>query len=135
MIGGPQGLHIELAGGVLYALLVGGVDLQLRVVGGGGDHGPLLPGVLDDGDGQSRALGGVGARAQLVKEDEGVLVALGEDADDVGHVGGEGGEILLNALLVADIGQNVAEHRQAAAVGGGDVQAALVHGRQQADGL
>ena len=47
----------------------------------------------------------------------------------------KGGQTLLDALLVADIRQDMAEDRQDAAVRGGDVQAALVHGREQADRL
>ena len=39
----------------------------------------------------------------------------------------EGGKALLNALLIADVGKDMAEYGQAAAVGGGDMQAALIH--------
>ena len=135
MIGGAEGLHIELTGGVLHPRLIGGIDLQLRIVGGGGNDGALPAAVLDNGHGQGRALGGVGAGAQLVKQDQGAVIALFDNIDDIAHVGREGGEILLNALLIADVCQDVAEHRQVAAVVGGDMQAALVHGGKQADGL
>ena len=48
---------------------------------------------------------------------------------------GEGGQRLLNALLVADIGQNVVENDDLAVVAGRDLQAALSHGGEQAQGL
>ena len=42
---------------------------------------------------------------------------------------------MLYALLVAYVRQDVAEHREIAAVIGGDMEAALVHGGKKADGL
>ena len=50
-------------------------------------------------------------------------------------MGGEGGEALLNALLVADVRQHPVIDRHGAAVRHGDVEAALGHQRQQAQGL
>ena len=134
-IGGAQGLHVKLAGGVLYPRLVGGVDLELCVVGGRRDHGAAFAGVLDDGDGKRRALGGVGAGAQLVKQQERGVVALVQNAHDVRHMCRKGGEVLLNGLFIPDVRQNVAEDGQIAAVGCRNVQAALVHGCKQTDGL
>ena len=90
MIRGPERFDVELAGGVHDAGLRGGVDLQLRIVRGGGDRRAALSRVLDDGDGERRALGRVGAGAELIEEDEGAVVALIEDADNVRHVGREG---------------------------------------------
>ncbi|CAN4071260.1 Galactarate dehydratase, partial [Dysosmobacter welbionis] len=55
-VGGRQRLHVELAGGVLHPCRSHGEGLQLRIVGGGGHLGPQPPHVLDDGDGQGRAL-------------------------------------------------------------------------------
>ena len=51
------------------------------------DHGPQAPGVVDDGRGQGRALHGVRAAAQLVQQDERLVVRLFQNADDVAHVG------------------------------------------------
>ena len=51
------------------------------------------------------------------------------------HVGAEGGERLLDALLVADVGVDGGEDGQAAALVGGDGQAGLGHQAEQADGL
>ena len=104
-------------------------------MGGGGHLAPQLPDPLDDGDGQSRALHRVRARPQLVKEDEALTVRLLQDMHDVHHVGGEGAEALLDALLVADVRQHPAEHGDGAAAVRGDVEAALGHEGQQAQGL
>ena len=134
-VGGGQGVHVELAGGVLHPRSGHGVHLQLGVVGGGGHQGPHLPGAVDDGGGQGRALDGVGARPQLVKEDQGAVVRLLQDAHDVHHVGGEGGQALGDGLLVPHVGQHPVEHPDAAVVPHRDVEAALGHEGEQADGL
>ena len=85
--------------------------------------------------GQRCALGGVGARAQLVEEHQRTAVADGDNLDNVLHVAGESGQGLLNGLLVADISQHCVEHADKAPVVRRDMQAALRHQGQQADGL
>ena len=67
-VGGPQGGHVELAAGVLHPVGLQGVGLQLGVVGGAGQPGPLTPQLLDEGRGQGRALHRVGTGAQLVQQ-------------------------------------------------------------------
>ena len=47
----------------------------------------------------------------------------------------ESGQALLDALLVTHVRQNTGEHLHGALVSGGDVQAALGHQTQKADGL
>ena len=73
--------------------------------------------VLRDGDGERGAFIGVGGGAELVDEDERAFtVALGckfNDAVDVADVRGEGGEILLDGLRVADVGEDAGEDGQA----------------------
>ena len=63
------------------------------------------------------------------------VVALVENADDVRHVRREGGEALLDALLIADVGHDLLKDRETRAVGGGDMQTALRHDGEQADRL
>ena len=104
-------------------------------MGGGRRQGALAAGILDDGDGQGRTLYGIRTGPQLVEQQQAVLVRLPEDLHGVGHMGGEGGQALLDALLVAHVSQDAAEHSQAAAAVGRDVQAALSHEAQQTDGL
>ena len=111
-VGGPQGLHAELTAGVLHTGGAEGKHLELAVVGGG--HGAALHVVKEgqDGDGQGCSLRGIRACAQLIKETEGAGVRLIQDPHRVGHVGGEGGKILLDALLIADICEYLVKHSQ-----------------------
>ena len=130
-----QGVHVKLTRGVHDAGLRRGVDLELGIMRRGGDERAALARVLDDGDGQRRALGRVRAGAELVEQQQRPVVALLEHAHGVRHVRRERGQRLLDALLIADVGHDLVEHRHGAAVGARDVQAALRHGREQTDGL
>ena len=71
-----EGLHIELAGGVLHSRRGHGKGFQLCVVGGGGSSGPQCPDVLNDGNGQRRTLHRVGTGSQLVEQDQTIPVRL-----------------------------------------------------------
>ena len=64
-----------------------------------------------------------------------MAVGLLKDFHDVHHMGGEGAEALLNALLVADIRQNPIEDADRAAGIRRDVEAALGHEGQQPQGF
>ena len=46
---------------------------------------------------------------------------------NIGHVGGEGTQALLNALLVPDVREHILKHGQLGAVEGGDVKLSLIH--------
>ena len=65
---------------------------------------------IQDGYGQSGSFGGIGAGAQLIEEHQAIGIGLGQNADDIGHMGGEGAEALLDALLVANIGIDLPEY-------------------------
>ena len=96
-------------------------------MGGGAHQSAPLPGGLNDGCCQSGTLHRIGARPQLVKKDEGTRPARLQDPHDVGHVRGEGGQVLCNGLLIADVGQHVVKDHNAAVVPHRDVQATLGH--------
>ena len=55
--------------------------------------------------------------------------------DNIGHVGGEGGQRLLDALLISDVRVDIVKDGQLTVIPGGNVQACLSHERQQAAGL
>ena len=161
-VGGTEPIHIEFHGGVLHPIPGQGEGLDLAVVSGG--HGPAALGLepLQDGLGESRALQGVRARAQLVKKDQRVLVRLLDDGHQVGHMGAEGGQALLDGLLVADVRKDLIEdgylapflrrqeqaahghegkethglqcHRLAAGIGAGDDEGVEVLPEPQGDG-
>ena len=101
----------------------------------GGDAGAAFAAELDDGDGKRRALCRVGTGAELVEEDETVAVADLEDLHNILCMRREGGKRLLDGLLVADVGEDLLVDVDGAAVVGGDMQTALGHKREQADGL
>ena len=103
---------------------------------GGSRHlGADGPGGLDDGRGQSGPLHRVGARPQLIEEDKGILVRFGQDAHDIGHVGGEGGQGLGDGLLIADVGQHPGKNPDGGVVSGRDMEAALGHEGDKAHGF
>ena len=120
-VGGAQGLHVELAAGIFYAVGGQGVHLDLAVVGGGHDAHIHVVKEIDDGDGQGSTLGGVGTGTQLIEQYQAVGVGLLQDPHDVGHVGGEGTQVLLDALLIADVSIHFLEQSQLGALEGRDV--------------
>ena len=98
-------------------------------------HGAHLTGVTDDRDGERRALDRVGTGAQLVEQHKVALTAAVHDGDDGLHVGGEGGQALLDALLVADVRVNMLEQANLGLLTRRDVQTARRHEREQAERL
>ena len=134
-VGRLERFHVELTRGIDDALGAHGVYFQLCVMRRRGDLRAALPAELDQRDCQRRALGRVGARAELVQQDERFPVADADDLDDIFHMRREGGERLLDRLLIADVRQHQREHGNKAPVIGGDMQTAFRHQRQKADGL
>ena len=84
--------------------------------------------------GQRRTLGRIRAGAELVEQHQAAGSGGVDDAHDRAQVPAERGERLRDGLLVADVGEDVAEDRQAAAGRRRHVQPGLVHQRQQAEG-
>ena len=87
LIGGGEGLLVEAHGGVDDSLGVLGIDLERGVVRG--DDGPaaLVQEVLGDGDGQGRALFGIGGGAEFIQKNERCRVGAGSDAVEVHNMG------------------------------------------------
>ena len=89
-IGGPEGFDVKFHACVLHAGSAQGKGLELAVVGGGHGAHLTLQQAGKNALRKRRALGGVGARAQLVKEHQVVVLNAGDDLHDIGHVRGEG---------------------------------------------
>ena len=89
---------------------------------------------VGDGDGQRRAFFGIGGRAQLVEQHQRMRGGVVRDEIDVGDVRGKRRQVLLDGLVVADVGEDGVEDGQLGAVGR-NRNARLRHQRQQADGL
>ena len=59
-----------------------------------------------DRNGERGAFFWIGRGAQFIQQDQGLGGRGARDEIDVGDVGGEGGEILLDRLIVANVGQD-----------------------------
>src|SRR5437773_11796488 len=68
---------------------------------------------------------GIGARAELVQEDERAIIDLGEDRAHLFHERGERREILADALVVADDREEPRQARDLRALRGGTWTAVL----------
>ena len=90
--------------------------------------------VVGDGDGQGGAFFGIGGRAEFVEQDQRLRSGGAGDEIDVGDVRGECREILLDRLVVADVGEDGVEDGKLGAVRG-HRHSRLRHQREQADGL
>ena len=64
-----------------------------------------------------------------------MAVGLAQDTDGVRHVRGEGREILLDGLLVTDVGEDLLEHTELRAFGRRDEETGLAHQLEETDGL
>ena len=91
--------------------------------------------LLNDGNCQRGALGGIGTGTQLVQQHKGVRHGKLQYAGDLFHVAGEGGQALLNALFVADIHQKFIKHTYLATLVSRNQKTALCHGAQQTGGF
>ena len=104
LIGRTERLHIELDRRVTHARRVVGIELQIAIVGGGKGRNAAVAQVVEQGHGQGGPFIGVGPRAEFIKQHQAIWVGLFQNLDNVGHVAAKGAEILLDALLVANIG-------------------------------
>ena len=85
--------------------------------------------MVGDGDGERGTFFGIGGRAEFIEQDERVAGRGARDEVDVGDVRGEGRKVLLDRLVVADVGEDGVEDGKLGAVGG-DGDAGLRHQRE-----
>ncbi|GBD15934.1 hypothetical protein HRbin26_00829 [bacterium HR26] len=111
-VGGYERLQVELHARVLQPGHGVGERLQLGVVSGHHAKDAQFEETGEDRPGQRRALLGIGAGRQLVEQYQAVGVGAAQRGHDPGHVGGERRETLLDALLVADVGEDGREDAQ-----------------------
>ena len=103
----------------------------------GGDDAPGAVGaeLTEDGFGYGSTYLGFGACAKLIDEQQGVLVGMANHRLHIEQVGRVGGEVVFDALLVADVNHYVTEGATGATVAHWDGESALQHILQQSDGL
>ena len=90
--------------------------------------------MFGDGYGEGGAFFGIGGGAEFVEQHQRVRGRGARDEVDVGDVRGKSREILLDGLIVANVGEDGVENGQLGAIGG-DGDSGLRHQGQQADGL
>ena len=86
---------------------------------------------IQDGNGQCGTFGGIGSGAQLIKETQALTVDPSENIHYGLHVGGEGGQTLFDALLVADICEHLPEEREFTPVSRRNMQSRHAHQLEQ----
>ena len=138
-VGGRERLRVEADGAVERARRRARPLLDLGVVGRRDRQRGALRELVEQGARERRALDRVRARRDLVEQHEGRRRRGGEDLHEVAQMPGERRERRGDRLLVADVGEHVAEDGQSRALGR-HVQAALVQQgaqseRLQGDGL
>ena len=91
--------------------------------------------VVQNGNRKGSTFGRVGSGTQFVKQAQGISIGLLQDGNNAGHMGGEGTEALLNALLVANICEYFRKNRKLAAIQRRNMKACLSHEGKQSDGF
>ena len=135
LIGGHQRFYVEFAAGVDHAGRFQRIDLHLGIVGGRHQQAALAAQLLQNADRQRRALGGIGAGAQLVQQHQRTAAGDLQNMTDALHMTGEGRKALLNALLVADVHKVLVKMADGAALVRGNQKAVLRHGVEQPGGF
>ena len=83
--------------------------------------------IIQNGDGESRALGRVRSAAELVEEHQRIRLGILQNLNDICHVGRKCTQVHLDALLVSDIGKDIGKDRQPGALKGRDMESRLPH--------
>ena len=120
---------------VHHARMVFRKVLQVLVVGSDHAEGLFLPELLQHGLCDGSADGGLRSAAELVDQQQRLSVGLAHHLLHVHQVTRVGREVVLDALLVADVYQDVMEKSAGASVADRYGQTALEHVLQQSGGL
>ena len=131
----PQRLHVKLHRGIFNALCSQGKSLQLAVVGRcQGPHFDMQQ-PCQDALGQGSTFRGIRSGAQFVKQHQVPGRHLVHNLHDVGHMSGESGQALFNALLVSDIRKHLLKYSQLCSRIRRHLEARLGHQGKQTHGL
>ena len=143
MIGRREALDVEGDGGILKARVVVLQGFQLPEVGRGNGQTRPIRQLLQQGDGQRRPLGGIGAGTHLIEKHQlssglGRQIATGgrqglQDSRNPAHMATEGREVLLEGLLIANVRENLLTPGQTRRPFAGHKQARPGHEDRQAN--
>src|SRR5512146_627038 len=125
---------VESDGSIQYTRRVRCVYLQGRMVGGNDRDALHPPEKIRDSNRQGGAFFGVCRRTEFIEHDQRAIGRSMRDEVDVGYVRGKCREVLLNRLVVANIGENIVENRELCSVCG-NWHSRLAHQDQKAHGL
>jgi hypothetical protein len=123
----PQSFDVELHGSVFGAIVAEGVSLQIAEMRGHDGATADLVQLIEYSSSQRGSFGRIGAGAQLVKQDQALRVCEPKYRCDPRHMRAERAQRLLEALLVADVCQNLVENRHDTPFGGRNVHTRLGH--------
>ena len=107
---GTEFLPVVEHGAVNEARLVVGEFLDILIVCGDDPEAAGTAELAQYGLGEGGAYLRLGTGAYLVGENEGIGIATPQEVLHVAQVRGIGGEVVLYALLVADVDEDVPEH-------------------------
>ena len=127
--------EIEADRRVLEPGIAEGERLEAVVVRGAGDGAAARAERVEHGDGEGLSLARIRSAGELVEEDEDAGVRGVEDRREVLDMSAEGGEVLAEVLVVADVGEHEIDGRHPRAVGGGHGQPRPDHERGEAERL
>ena len=118
LVGRLEGLLVEAHRAVDHAFGGRAVDLERHQVRGDQREGAGRAEVLHERDAERAALFGIGGGAEFVEQHQRIRRDVQRHLADVGDVRGEGAEVFLDRLVVADIGQHLLEERELGLGGG-----------------
>ncbi len=90
---------------------------------------------LEDRAAEGGAFGGIGARSQLIQEDEALRGCIPERLAEPPHVRREGREVLLDRLLVPDVGDHERKEAEDGALAGRHPEPRHPHQGEETEGL
>ena len=122
---------VEADRGVDHSRRIRAINFERSVVRRDRDHASGFAKMLGDGNRQRSAFFGIGRGTQFVEQHQRIRSCSARDEVDVRDVRGKRREILLDRLIVADVGENGVENRHVGAIRGNG-NAGLRHQSEQA---
>ena len=132
-VGRAQRFEIEFAARIAHPVGIKSELLKLGIVRRRRAERARLPHPLEYRDGKRRTLYGVGARTELVEQHETAASRPLCYIDDADHMRREGRQRLLDALLVADIGEHAVKYTDDRALARRQMKSRLRHKHKQSE--